>query len=418
MKAFPHQFNDLDKLTASLELFGIMKSNGRDVESDKEFGSELAMSGIYSFRNLTTSVEDRLQLEMQKPPANQGFRTAARDLRRFFRLTGLVDHTLTPTNRGNEILAAKETEDLRNVLWRQAMIDLRLEADGKVSHPYRILLKLIGNHPGIQTKKLLLAFVARDDSPKEFERISSMVPLSFNEILEKTGVTKSSAANAVKILPSIAEQVGDIRRGNKCSLKATKLPSEDGTIDLSDSDAIPTYGEFLTEVTPEDISKVPQFQERYTDGTFDLSASNEIRKNRTVQHHKAVKSIARLIADNGFRLFENPYDCLGYKEKVGSLLVEVKTLDSTPADEYRQSVKALGQLKFYKHFHVCEEMKGPTSVDVVAYSHTPSVSTMRFMEANEITSVWSNDGYWFTADGAGATVSLSPLVLLDAAGLH
>ena len=413
MKAFPHQFNQLDKLTAALELLVIMKADGRNVTDDNEFGSGLAKAGIYSFRNLITSVEDRLKEEKKKASGDQGFRTAARDLRRFFELSGLVTAKYDATLRGREIVAAKGSPDLRDALWRQAMIDLRLpDADGNISHPYQILLKLVGDHPGIQTKKLLLAFEARDDSPEEYTRVSSMASLAFEDIVNGMGVTSSSAANAVKILPAIAEQVGDIERNRHCFPKLTSLPSEDGDSNSLEGNPEPTKAKVPVEVDPENISKVPDFGEPDQDASFNLAAANEIRKKRTIQHHEAVISIAKLIAQDGFKVFENPYDCLGYEEKTGALLIEVKTLDGTPADEHRQSVKALGQLKSYGYFHVPEAMKKPAIVEVVAYNQTPSVPMMQFMKAHSVTSAWSNDDHWFTSDGDGSTIKLTPSSLL------
>ena len=418
MKAFPHQFNQLDKLTEALELLNIMKADNRNVVDDKELGSELARYGIYNFRNLVTSVEDRLKVEMQKAPGDQGFRTAARDIRRFFKLSGLVTSTWNLAPRGREILDAKGRKYLRDALWRQAMIDLRLpDSDGNISHPYRFLLKLVGDYPGIQTKKLLLAFEAHDDSPEEYARISSMVPLSFEDIVAKMDVTKSSAANAIKILPAIAEQVGDIERSRHCFPNVMGLPSEDGDYEYLEGSSAPAPAKTPMEVDPEDISKVPDFGELNPNGSFDLSAANEIRKKRTIQHHKAVASIAKLIAEEGFKVFEYPYDCLGHKAGTGSLLIEVKTLDGTTTDEHRQSVKALGQLKFYNHFHVPGELKKPNMAEVAAYNQTPSVSMVQFMNTNQIISVWSNEDYWFTVDMTGSTVKLSPLSLLDSSSL-
>ena len=305
VKAFPHQFNQLDKLTEALELLNIMKADNRNVVDDKELGSELARYGIYNFRNLVTSVEDRLKVEMQKAPGDQGFRTAARDIRRFFKLSGLVTSTWNLAPRGREILDAKGRKYLRDALWRQAMIDLRLpDSDGNISHPYRFLLKLVGDYPGIQTKKLLLAFEAHDDSPEEYARISSMVPLSFEDIVAKMDVTKSSAANAIKILPAIAEQVGDIERSRHCFPNVMGLPSEDGDYEYLEGSSAPAPAKTPMEVDPEDISKVPDFGELNPNGSFDLSAANEIRKKRTIQHHKAVASIAKLIAEEGFKVFE------------------------------------------------------------------------------------------------------------------
>ena len=99
------------------------------------------------------------------------------------------------------------------------------------------------------------------------------------------------------------------------------------------------------------------------------------------------------------------------------MLIEVKTLDGTTTDEHRQSVKALGQLKFYNHFHVPGELKKPNMAEVAAYNQTPSVSMVQFMNTNQIISVWSNEDYWFTVDMTGSTVKLSPLSLLDSSSL-
>ena len=82
---------------------------------------------------------------------------------------------------------------------------------GRVSHPYRILLRLVSDNPGIEIRKLMLAFEARDDSAAEYERVTDLIGMDFLALRQAIGVEQASAANAVKILPSIAVQVGDIR---------------------------------------------------------------------------------------------------------------------------------------------------------------------------------------------------------------
>lgn len=409
MKAFPHQFNNLEKLTAALELIDLMARDGKDVSDDEELGRELAMSGIYTFRNLTTSVKERLKEESKKPTANQGFRTAARDLRRFFTLAVLIDgKSLKLTPRGTELLKSKSAKPLRNALWREAMLDLQLgEGTGNASHPYRILLKLVGDNPGIDTKKLLLAFEARNDSVEEYARILDLAQKPYDKIVKKMGVSDSSAANAVKILPSIAEQVGDIRRKQKSFLTAVgSSASEDGISEREDN------VKEITEVSPENISKIPDFSKKPGGETFDLSAAIEIRKKRTVKHHQAVVSLAKLFSHHGFKVYENPFDCLGHKGGVGAILAEIKTLDATAPDERKQSIKALGQLKSYCHFDVPNELKQENVSELAAFDQTPHRSTIGFLKENAVSSAWLNDDQWFTIDAHGSTVLLSPPALL------
>ena len=136
MKAFPHQFNNLDKLTAALDVLSKLAGQGLNPLDDGDYGSALARSGIYNFRKLETSIEERLRLERQKSLGDQGFRTAARDLRRFFNIADLTNSDCTLTPRGREIIANNDQRLLRNALWREAMLDLKLsDADGNISHP-------------------------------------------------------------------------------------------------------------------------------------------------------------------------------------------------------------------------------------------------------------------------------------------
>ena len=221
------------------------------------------------------------------------------------------------------------------------------------------------------------------------------------------GVSDSSAANAVKILPSIAEQVGDIRRKQKSFLTAVgSSASEDGISEREDN------VKEITEVSPENISKIPDFSKKPGGETFDLSAAIEIRKKRTVKHHQAVVSLAKLFSHHGFKVYENPFDCLGHKGGVGAILAEIKTLDATAPDERKQSIKALGQLKSYCHFDVPNELKQENVSELAAFDQTPHRSTIGFLKENAVSSAWLNDDQWFTIDAHGSTVLLSPPALL------
>lgn len=409
MKALPHQFNDLEKLTAALSI--LCSIGPAAASNDGEYGMELIKGKIYSFRKLKTSIEERLEQEQIKPLGNQGFRTAARDLRRFFKLCELIDENCDPTTRGKELLASTAKHSLRNALWREAMLDLQLGTkETGVSHPYRVMLKLIAVASQIETRKLFLAFEARDDSLEEFVRVHKLSELPFADALAATHTTATSAANAVKVLPSIASQVGDISREELSSLKARHEVSEDEVKSGLPPEPFSSGSE--REVVPAEIAKTPNFASVQGQAVFDLAAANEIRMKRMLKHQRTVASLAGLISNEGFSLFENPYDCLGHIEGEGSVLAEVKTLDGTAADERRQAVKALGQIKAYTFFSVSEKKKLPKIVETVAFDQTPMKETIQFLRQNRIQSAWLNQEKWFTDDGNGATLSLSPRGLL------
>ncbi|WP_333899944.1 hypothetical protein [Agrobacterium pusense] len=410
MKNFPHQFNDLGKLTGALNVLSVLQGAKQSVADDGVFGEGLANAGIYTFRGIG-SVANRLAAEKLKPTGNQGFRTAAREMRRFFAVANLINGQYLLTPRGKAIVDSGGNIALRNALWREAMLQMALTG----SHPYRILLRLVADHPtGLEINKLLLAFEATDDSEAEYARILALSKLPFTKIVANLGIGEANAANAVKILPAIAEQVGDIRRhGGRAYLHNQALTTEDDILDVVDTKTYEkTDPTNPVEVDPDNISPVPNFGAT-PPSPVDLAAAIELRKKRTIEHHTAVISIAKLLASDGFKTYERPFDCLGVRNGLGSLLIEVKTLDGTRSDERKQSEKALGQIKGYAYYNVPAAMKAPKLIEIVAYGDVPSKPTIDFMRANSIRSVWLEDDHWLTADDTGNTVNLSPGLLLS-----
>jgi hypothetical protein len=413
LKNFPHQVNDLGKLTAALNVANMLGGAGKPIGDDGVFGEALAHAGVYTFRNKTLSVAANIKEEKTKPVGSQGFRTAARDIRRFFMLADLMTPAYGLTQRAHEILAASGNVSLRNALWRDAMLQLRLtDANGNTSHPYRIMRRLLADRPGIETSKLLLALEARDDSPAEYVRISALANLSVPAIISAIGIGESNARNATKILPGIGEQVGDVFRGaNHSYLAKHAIATEDSIIEEGSDEYEKSEPSTPIEVKAEDISSVPSFSAT-PPTNVDLAAAIEIRKRRTIEHHKAVIGLAKIIASNGYTLYESPYDCLGFKKKTGALLIEMKTLDGTRADERRQSERALGQLSGYRFFNVQEKMKIPKLQEIVAYTAKPNDDTVHFMRDNAVCSVWPTGADWMSADLEGNIAKLSPDDLL------
>jgi hypothetical protein len=214
LKNFPHQINDLDKLTRALRVAHELINAGEEFDDDGVFGKALAHAGVYSFRNKALSVAENIAVESGKPLGNQGFRTAARDIRRFLSLADLIRPDFTLTQRGRAILEATDVGS-RNKEWREAMLQLGLGN----SHPYSIMLRLVADRPGIESSKLLLALEAQDDGAKEYARILALSDLTFSQIVAALHISEANARNAVKILPGIAEQTGDlIRNGTRMFL--------------------------------------------------------------------------------------------------------------------------------------------------------------------------------------------------------
>jgi len=401
MKNFPHQINDLAKFQGALAIIADMIRQGIDVSSDTELGEALVVGGIYSFRDKTLSPAQALALERAKPKQNRGSETAARDIRRFFELSGFIqeDGSVTSfgiTPRGAALLNAVDSiAALAD--WRAAMRDLELrDPTGNISHPYWIMLRLVAQFPGIETSKLMLALEPVDDSQAEYDRIASLVYMSSDDIRQAVGASESHARNAVKILPAIARQLGDIVSSGGRSFPAPiAVTSEDGTVIVAPEGTIPDPGvRDQTPVSPDEIAPTPDFRDA-GEAFFDLRAGIAIRQQRTREHQDAVRSLAYLLDASGFLLFENPFDCLAVTEARASILFEVKTLTGDLTDERQQASRALGQLKSYRFFHMPADLAHSPAIDVAAFTLKPSQETINFLWSSRILVVWLFNGQWW-----------------------
>ena len=222
MKNFPHQYNDLRKLRATLETVRDLNEAELATDDDGVLGYELARRRIYGFRGLDYTgdtatvdghVESRIAQDEQKPSGKQGARTAAREMRRTLRYLGWLEEDGTDvTAAGEALLETGEGSDEEQILTQQAIGRIAVaDRNGRISHPVQVLLKLIdkvhiGSRSGME-----LALEAVDDSVDEFQRVAALAELEEHErvaALEALGWTASQLANAVKILPSFAEHSG------------------------------------------------------------------------------------------------------------------------------------------------------------------------------------------------------------------
>lgn len=387
MKNFPHQFNNLEKLYDALAIAKQLTENNQAL-TDRNYGEALTRAKIYTYRDKTLSVDDFLEKEQQKTPSNRGSHTVARDIRRLFELMNFInissDKKATFNPIAEQFLQSKLPEE-RHVIWRNSMFDLTLkDADNNASHPYRILLKLVNNFPGIETKKLMLALAAKDDSDKEFERISKLSELDIEEIIEKIGTSKSMAANAVKVLPGIAEQLDDIVRISNRAYPVSKI--------IITEDEILTEG--LTEkqrsthrkVTAAEIAKDPIFKVT-SSLNIDITDAIKKRQERLAEHQEIVRLLALLHEKCGFQLFEGKFDCLAVKGDL-ALLYEVKTILENAYDQEKQTVKGFGQLKYYR-FSIVEKEMGLSNIrELLVFSRKPRINIIEFCVAENIAVIW------------------------------
>ena len=394
MKNFPHQFNDLSKLFGALQTINQLLEEETPL-SDENFGEQLTRNGIYTYRDRTPSIDQFLQAEQQKPKPNQGYLTVARDIRRLFQLLGYL--TVFPDKSGELSsaaiqLLAQDSEEVKNQLWKNSFLQLGLEGhDGEVSHPYRILLKLIQDFPGIETPKLMLALEAENDSDEEYTRISALVIETIDNIIQETGTTKSMAANAVKILPGVAEQLGDIERINSQAYLIGRVSvTEDEITTERESRApnrqIPTF----REVNVDTIARDPNLAD-ITRSSIDLAEAIRTRQNRLAKHQEIVRLLANLNADSGLNLFEGKFDCLATSSEQQTFLYEVKTILDTPSDQEKQTVKGFGQVKYYKFSIVNREMNLTDVTSFLVYSQRPNQNLIDFCVSEDVKVVWIDD---------------------------
>lgn len=388
MKNFPHQFNDLTKLYNALAVVKQLVRNQTPL-TDDNFGRQLTIEGIYTYRNRELTIEQFLASEQEKPAANRGYLTVARDIRRFFELLGFItvfpDRTVRLSPAANQLLRTA-SDDVRKELWKNSLLQMGLEGtDGEVSHPYRILLKIVNTFPGIDTPKLMLALEAENDSEVEFERISNLSQRTIQQIIADTGTTEAMAANAVKILPGIAVHLGDIERNNNRAYPIGQLVITEDEITTEEQPDRRARADYR-ETNAGEIARDPNLN-IITSVTVDYSEAIRIRQRRLAEHQEIVRLLAIINENYGFRLYEGKFDCLAIKNDT-ALLYEVKTILPSASDEEKQTVKGVGQLKYYKYSIVHRQMGYTNIKEVIVFSSRPETGIIEFCSAENISVIW------------------------------
>lgn len=401
MKNFPHQISNFKKLNSALAVVAELINLGKDLSDDWVLGKALVMGHVYAFRDKSMPLKKALKEEKLKSLPNRGSGAAARDIRRFFLLLKFIqpDNTTTSkftlTNDGKTVLNIHDVATSM-AQWRDSMRNISLpDAKANISHPYKILLRLVNDIPGIENTKLLLALEAKDDSEAEYKRIVRLSKKDDEHFHAAMKISKSTASNALKILPAIARQLGDIiTNGGENYPTPVIVTTEDGTFSAP-SELLIEAGKTKNKkaVTANKIAVSPMFTDS-GEVIVDLTDAINIRKDRTLEHQKAVRSLAQLLEKHKYDLFENPFDCLAFNAKGKSLLIEVKTLDGSTIDERQQAERAIGQIKGYRFFNIPNEHTVKNECDIVAFTRRPSNETIEFLKNAGVITIWLKTTNW------------------------
>ena len=165
------------------------------------------------------------------------------------------------------------------------------------------------------------------------------------------------------------------------------------------------------EVTSDDIAKDPTINV-ISSVSIDFSDAIKTRQKRLAEHQEIVRLLAILNEKCGFQLFEGKFDCLGIKGDT-ALLYEVKTILERATDQEKQTVKGVGQLKYYK-FSIVKQQMGLSDIsEILVFSRKPDTGIIDFCTAENIAVIWRED-YSFQIFNiqTGGDDSFDPDVLL------
>lgn len=386
MKNFPHQINQIPRLIEGLQVIHEMNNSRVDVTDDGLLGDLLARSGVYRFRNRDgKSIDELLIIEHAKPRGQRGSRTCARDLRRLYSLLGFLDDKNELSVDAKKVVDMKDSplNDESLAIWRKTLDQLEMSDDSGSSHPYRILLELVKCNPGITGAKLGLCLEAKDDSHEEFRRISELASrTSARSLWEEIGVSNSMVKNAIKILPSLAKQLGDILETDGDYHLAVEYMTDSG----SDSEFLPPSPKELHN-RKRKYSRGSRVRSATSEGddrthwtrTFDPDKTGE----RSNEHEKLLDRLSERVS-GGLSQFEDQYDLtIVGPNKV--LLIEAKTIRD---DEIRQLRAGFSQLAYYEFFLVQPMYPDEEIGKLILTDKKPSEDLIQFLEHYGVGTVW------------------------------
>ena len=390
MKNFPHQINQLPKLTRAIGVFLRLADAGGEVSDDGVVGDALAKAAVYTFRTPgNRSIDELLTSEHRKATAGQGTRACARDLRRFFSLLRFIRQTndgkwegsasaksLVALNQDNQRLIA-------NDLWRQALLDLTLTDATGTSNPYQILLRLVNEVPGLPKPYSGLCLEASNNSDVEFARIREVATHLNPSDTMNSLAGAHMAKNSTKILPAIAEQLGDIRDEGGHLYVGDWVGDALAAADVTESGEEVVRNLIRRPYAPRRRVIAGQRREQSLAQPIVRSFDPDQVGARYNAHEDCLDCLSKRFPAVVDRL-QASYDLLLVSPQT-VLLVEAKTIR---ADERRQVRAALGQLFYYEHFDVAPLHPDKEILRLVLTDSELTEDMQKFLAKHQIGVVW------------------------------
>ena len=423
MKGFPNQIAKIEKLTVALSILSELLTTGGSSD-DKSFGESLLWGGVIRAGRSGGDIATYIDHMNTLSPSNQSHRTTARGVKEFFVRVGVVCRTVDSfylTDSGHRILESWESGNhiAPNQDWKRAMRNATSVDDDGVSHPYRIMLKLLAQRPGTPRALCALALEAKNDSESEFQRILYLRDLEDEDAMRtEIGATRSNWDNAKKILPSIAEQIGDVARsGSELYLvDAEELDSAyPDDIDTDDSRTLSIARETsLDKIArwhqPETTDEETQLENL---DLVSLAEGIKTRVERSARHNQIVRRFAQSLI-NPESIWENPVDCMALFSG-NILMAEIKTLTGTFSDEMRQVRIAASQLQYYEYFAIPASLQQQsTEIQKVAvFERRPQGDHIDWLDSLRMATLWTDEQVFRTTENSFGR--LSPYIILSSA---
>lgn len=400
MKGFPNQVSDLRKVNAALKALADILAHG-DQPSDDLYGPELVRAGVAGAGRSRRPVEDYIREQKALPAGRRSIGATARGMRELLAMLRLTSTSTVPlelTQLGRRVVsAAPQNDDAFRTLWRGVIQGITVGDQPNQSHPYQVLIRLVSRKPGITRAKSALALEAIDDSEAELDRICALSDMEENDIRHAIAETQANWDNAKKILPSFAEQLGDvIKEGHRLYLsdapgRAEPQENENDRVRERRANRI-RRPRASRAVTPDTIGSAGLGENHEPPVPPDLdpqamAAAIAARADRLRRHNLLVRKLASLMPAR--ELYEDPFDILAVFDE-GGVLVEVKTLNGEADDERHRVRDALSQLLYYEAF-VTEPLTDGAPLKVAAFELRPSAEHIAWLRRQGIISIWETE---------------------------
>ena len=414
-QVFPHQMVDLLKLRHVLKIVEELVKDNQDIEEDEVLGYALFLRGLIKSRYPSSRpLKEQLEIIKTKPKGDQSPLTIARDLRRLFELFGLIeerDGKLQLSERGKKIADAPKNSPLTDdekKAWLEGLRRLRYPDDTMSFRPLRIILEML-NHSPMNSKLLAFALTIANETDGELKRLMDTIDRirsgksTFEKEIAEIELSETNAANNVKILPALADQLGLISRsggvahitslGKSVLFEMTRPEVKTETLETPQETVSPSKRKqpFFRQITSEEELKrnwKPTSAENVDFDPKDEAERLAHLRERTNEHQDILAMLYKKYVEKGWTIGLGNFDLLALKGEL-ALLHEVKTIN---ANERLQIIDAIGKLTYYEAFDVPSLLKDSKAQiqKILVFSRRPDESHIAFLKNLGIWVLWFN----------------------------